>query len=330
MRLMQAELENGGRAVIATDEGNSYVVPGVTTVYELALRAAAEKTPLEEVVRRAGRGEAADPAALLAEGRVLPPIDHPDPAHLIVSGTGLTHLGSAASRDAMHKKMAETGEENMTDSMKMFRLGVEGGKPAPGQAGVQPEWFYKGDGTMVARPGGPILSPAFADDAGEEPEVAGVYIIGEDGTPYRIGFALCNEFSDHVMERKNYLYLAHSKLRQCGLGPELRLGPLPGTVEGTCRIRRGDDLVFDKPFITGEENMSHSIANLEAHHFKYPLFRRVGDVHVHSFGTATASFADGVRTEPGDVFEIESEEFGLPLTNRLVIAPAEAVSVTQL
>src|SRR5690606_30718509 len=111
------------------------------------------------------------------------------------------------------QKMAGTDETNLTDTMRMFRLGVEGGKPAEGQSGVQPEWFYKGDGTMVARPGGPLQSPSFADDAGEEPEVAGVYVIGEDGTPFRIGFTLCNEFSDHVMERKNYLYLAHSKLR---------------------------------------------------------------------------------------------------------------------
>lgn len=330
MRLMQVELESGGRGVVATDEGKSWLVAGITTVYELARRAAAEKVPMEDLVRQAGRSDDADPAAFLAAGKVLPPIDHPDPAHLLVSGTGLTHLGSAATRDAMHKKMAGTDETNLTDTMKMFRLGVEGGKPAEGEEGVQPEWFYKGDGTMVARPGGPLMSPSFADDGGEEPEVAGVYIIGEDGTPYRVGFALCNEFSDHVMERKNYLYLAHSKLRQCGFGPELRLGPLPGHVEGTCRIRRGDTFVFDKPFVTGEENMSHSIANLEAHHFKYPLFRRSGDVHVHSFGTATLSFANGVKTEPGDVFEIESPEFGLPLTNRLEVAPAESVHVTPL
>jgi hypothetical protein len=50
--------------------------------------------------------------------------------------------------------------------------------------------------------------------------------------------------------------------------------------------------------------MSHSLANLEHHHFKYALFRRPGDVHVHFFGTATLSFSDGVKTEEGDMFEI--------------------------
>ena len=48
--------------------------------------------------------------------------------------------------------------------------------------------------------------------------------------------------------------------------------------------------------------MAHSLANLEYHHFKYPGFRRPGDVHVHFFGTATLSFADGIRTQEGDRF----------------------------
>jgi len=144
-------------------------------------------------------------------------------------------------------------------------------------------------------------------------------VIGADGTPFRVGFSLSNEFSDHVMERRNYLYLAHSKLRPSAYGPEIRIGALPQDVRGTSRIRRGDAVIFEKPFLSGEANMSHSIANLEHHHFKYALFRQPGDVHVHMFGTATLSFAEGVTTEPGDQFEISAPEFGLPLRNRLAI-----------
>ena len=135
--------------------------------------------------------------------------------------------------------------------------------------------------------------------------------------PVRIGFALGNEFSDHVTERQNYLYLAHSKLRPASLGPELLVGDLPADINGVSRIRRGKEVIWEKPFLSGEQNMAHTIANLEAHHFKYGLFRRPGDVHVHFFGTATLSFSDGVKTEKGDMFEIESEPFGLPLRNRL-------------
>ena len=211
--------------------------------------------------------------------------------------------------------------------MKMFKLGLEGGKPAKGGVGVQPEWFYKGDGSTLVRPGGDLVSPSFALDGGEEPEIVGVYVISNEGAPVRVGFALGNEFSDHVMERQNYLYLAHSKLRPSSFGPELLIGDPPLDVSGVSRIRRGKEVIFEKPFLSGEQNMSHTIANLEAHHFKYAQFRRPGDVHFHFFGTATLSFSDGVKTEKGDVFEIEAAPFGLPLRNRLWAGKAEKAKV---
>jgi hypothetical protein len=244
----------------------------------------------------------------------LVPLDHPDPAHCILSGTGLDHLGSAQARDAMHARL-NSGE--LTDSMKMFKLGLEGGKPAPGEIGVQPEWFYKGDGSWLVAPGQPLVSPAFALDGGEEPELVGLYVINPVGTVLRVGFALGNEFSDHILERQNYLYLAHSKLRNSSFGPELRLGEPPANVVGRSRLLRDGEEVWSGEFLTGEANMTHTIANLEHHHFKYAGFRRPGDVHCHYFGTATLSFAAGVTAQPGDVFEIAAPEFGRPLRNPL-------------
>ena len=228
--------------------------------------------------------------------------------------------------------MHRVARENLqpTDSMKMFLMGVEGGKPEKGHAGVQPEWFYKGDGSQLVSPDSPLLSPTFACDAGEEPELTGVYLIDDMGNPVRLGFALGNEFSDHVTERGNYLWLAHSKLRPAAVGPELWVGDLPADVRGTSRILRNGTVIWQKPFLSGESNMSHSIANLEHHHFKYDLFRRPGDVHIHFFGTATLSFSDGVRTEPGDVFEIEAAPFTLPLRNQLVAAAASAFTIKVL
>ena len=152
----------------------------------------------------------------------------------------------------------------------------------------------------------------------------------ERGSPVRIGFALGNEFSDHLTERQNYLWLAHSKLRPASLGPELLVGELPLDIQGVSRIRRGRKVIWERAFLSGEQNMAHSIANLEAHHFKYRLFRRPGDVHVHFFGTATLSFSEGVRTQKGDVFEIQSEVFGLPLRNRLTAEKAARIKVRSL
>jgi hypothetical protein len=329
MRLVQLRTSDGQRAVATLDDSaRGRIIQGVATSYELASRAIAAKLSLEAMAAQLGLGESVDVRIALAEGRVLAPLDHSDAAHLIVTGTGLTHLGSAEGRDAMHKKLS--GEDTLTDSMRMFKLGLESGKPAPGQEGAQPEWFYKGDGGSVVAPEADFASPAFAQDGGEEPEIVGLYLVGPDGTPHRLGFALGNEFSDHVTEKFNYLWLAHSKLRQCSFGPELRTGALPGAVTGRSRVRRGNEIIFDKPFLSGEDNMSHTIANLEAHHFKYAGFRRPGDVHVHFFGTATLSFSAGVKTEAGDVFEIEADAFLFPLRNALGSALAVPFAVAAL
>lgn len=327
MHLIQYYDDKGNRAVGVTNDGQTRQVKGVTSVYELVQGAFSTVGGLPAAVEARGVGETIDKQLLAKEGRLLAPIDHPDPAHLHVTGTGLTHLGSAATRDAMHKANGEKPAGELTDSMKMFRMGLENGKPAPGEKGVQPEWFYKGNGHIVVNPEQAIPSPSFALDAGEEPEIAGIYVIDPEGRPRRLGFALGNEFSDHVTERINYLYLAHSKLRACSFGPELRVGDLPRHIEGMSRIFRDGQVLWEKPFLSGEDNMSHTIANLEYHHFKYDLFCQPGDVHVHMFGTATLSFADGISTKPDDVFEIEESQFGLALRNPVRVEEEKPVVI---
>ncbi len=321
-----------GNIIVAVREegGQARAVNNAGSVYALAMEAANGGKSLADVIAAHGQGDAVDLDEAYAEGRFLPPITHPDPAHLHLTGTGLTHLGSAATRDSMHKKANESSEETLTDSMKMFKMGLENGKPKPGEKGVQPEWFYKGNGNVATAPGAALVSPSFALDGGEEPEMAGIYVISDQGETFRIGFAVSNEFSDHVTERINYLYLAHSKLRPASFGPEIRIGAPPSDIRGMSRILRDGKVIFEKPFLSGEDNMSHTFANLEYHHFKYGLFRAPGEVHVHMFGTATLSFADGVKPEAGDVFEIEAEGFGLPLRNALRVEMEEPVAIHQL
>ncbi|WP_269845916.1 AraD1 family protein [Sphingomonas mollis] len=325
LSLLQFRDASGNRGVAALGEDRvPRRVTGATSVRALAQGAIDAGHDLAAAVAAAGLGDVVD----LDQVTLLAPIDHDDPAHCILTGTGLTHLGSAEGRDQMHR--AAKADAAPTDSMKMFLMGVEGGKPAAGTEGAQPEWFYKGNGLSLVAPGQPLVSPAFAKDAGEEPEIAGVYLVASDGTPVRIGFALANEFSDHVTERGNYLWLAHSKLRPAAIGPELLVGELPQEVIGTSRIIRDGATLWEKPFLSGEANMSHSLANLEHHHFKYALFRAPGDVHVHFFGTATLSFSDGVTTQEGDVFEIEAAPFALPLRNTVATDTHSPVAVRAL
>jgi len=150
VRLAQFIDENDRRALAVTARGESRLVKGARTALDLARQAIAEGVPLRKLVADRGVGKPVDLARALKERRVLAPIDHKDPAHVVVTGTGLTHLGSAEGRDKMHKDLADPSK--LTDSMRMFKLGLEGGKPGRNETGAQPEWFYKGDGSTLAAP----------------------------------------------------------------------------------------------------------------------------------------------------------------------------------
>jgi hypothetical protein len=336
------------------------------SLYALAAEAIGTSTPLSDLVRQRATGEALDYDAIYAGAspwRLLPPIDHPDESsRCIVSGTGLTHIGSARDRHKMHDDAArnavaagqtpgqsstpaqaaaavmtspqtEAEAAPVTDSMRMFEAGLVGGRPAPGMIGVAPEWFHKGTGSMLRAHGEPLDVPSYAEDGGEEAELAGVYIIDPEGRPRRIGLAAGNEFSDHRFERKNYLNLAGSKLRACSLGPELVLAPaFDAAIPGEVWIERAGTRVWWKRIASGEAEMSHSLRNIEHHHFKFEDHRRPGDVHVHFFGAHSLSFGEGIALRDGDVMVVHFDGFGRALRNvvRVDSTPERPVEVDSL
>lgn len=332
MRLVQIA-RGPDRRVGLVEDGLIRLLNSHPTVYALATEAISKGARLTEAAANAAGHDTLDYDAIYAgqsEWRLLPPFDHPsDPARCLVSGTGLTHKASAENRAAMHQAAATV----ITDSMRMYQLGIEGGRPEPGHIGVQPEWFYKGNGSVLKAHGEELPIPSFADDGGEEPEIAGAYLIAPDGRPYRVGLMIGNEFSDHKMEKKNYLYLAPSKLRNCSVGPELIIGDTSfDECTGTVTIFRKQAVLWSQRIYSGEKNMSHSIANLEHHHFKYDEHRRPGDVHIHFFGADAFSFGEGIALEAGDVMEVSFPQFGRPLRNPLKIStePNELISVRSL
>lgn len=331
IRLVQ--LRSGStRAVALVDEPNLRVLVGVTSMYALAQAALYASKPLEDIVRRRAHGATLaydDIYKGRSEWRLVVPIDHPeDEARCLVSGTGLTHLGSAENRNAMHGK----SDAELTDSMRMFRAGLEGGRPAPGAIGAAPEWFYKGNGGNLRAPNDPLDVPAFAGDGGEEAEIAGVYVIDHAGQPRRIGLCCGNEFSDHIFERTNYLNLASSKLRTCAIGPELVIGAAFTTVTGRVAIERAGGEIWSRAIATGNEEMCHTVANIEHHHFKFPMHRRAGDLHVHFFGAHSLSFGQGIVLEDADVMVVQFDGFGRALRNpvRKTAEPDRVVAVDSL
>jgi len=326
------------RCVAVVVEPHVRLLTGTQTIYELAQAADIGGGSLAKVIQQRETEERLDYEPIYSaqsDWKLLPPVDHPgEPARGLVSGTGLTHLGSAKNRQAMHSgtgvPLVSDRQDACatTDSMKMFRWGVEGGKPAPGKIGIAPEWFYKGNGTVLRAHGQPLEVPSFAEDGGEEAEIAGIYFIGADGTPRRIGMAIGNEFSDHKFEKKNYLNLAGSKLRNCSLGPELVVDPQFDSVPGNVAIIRAGKVVWSQDILTGENEMCHSLANLEHHHFKFEAHRRPGDLHVHYFGACSLSFGAGIELADGDVMEITFRGFGRALRNPLRIQRGESGLIT--
>jgi hypothetical protein len=320
------------RRVALVDEPHLRLLGDCRSIYDLARGTLAVGMKLTDAVHERATEDILD-YDLIHSGRsdwsVLPPIDHPnEPARCMISGTGLTHMGSAHNRQAMHA----TKEEELTDSMKMFRWGLEGGRPAPGTIGTSPEWFYKGTGTTLRAHGEPLDIPSYAQDGGEEAEIAGIYLIGPDGQPCRLGMAAGNEFSDHRFEKTNYLNLASSKLRTCALGPEVVIDPEFESVPVEVIIERAAGVLWSKTFRTGEAAMCHSLQNIEYHHFKFEAHRRPGDVHVHFFGTDCLSFGDGIQLEHGDIIQLAFEGFGRPLRNpvRLAASSPDFIDVIPL
>lgn len=318
MRLIQLYHSKKGRRLALVEEPHLHLISEkYKSSYSLFKDAINNKPSVETLIRKYATSQTLEYDKIYGgadQWKILPAFDHPyNPLACMLSGTGLTHRASAENREKMHKRMSQ--DDELTDSMEIYVWGEKGGKPDPGQIGVQPEWFFKGNGTALHGHGDPLTVPPYAKDGGEEPEIAGIYLIGKDGSPYRVGFAIANEFSDHVMEKKNYLYLAPSKLRTPAIGPELVLTPDFGHITGTVSVKREGKKIWIKGIKSGEQNMSHSLSNLEHHHFKYDQHRIPGTVHIHFFGADAFSFGENIQLQHNDIMSISFDGFGRTLQN---------------
>lgn len=321
MNLIQLQHPLSGRRVGLVQEPFVILLdPSITSTYQFFMECIALSKGVGESIEKVLSKEQLEYSTICesnGDWKMLPPVDCPNDAmKCMLSGTGLTHKASATNRQKMHE---QEKVQSLTDSMKMYLWGEEGGKPGPNEIGVQPEWFYKGNGLNLKGHAQTLVVPIYADDGGEEPEIAGVYLISEKGIPHRLGFVQANEFSDHVMERKNYLYLAPSKIRNCSIGPELVLNASFDSIPGTVSLLRGGKEYWSRPIRTGEEAITHSLANLEYHHFKYEQHRIPGQLHIHFFGADAFSFGENIKLQHGDEMCVSFQNMGRPLINPIAI-----------
>lgn len=315
-KIVQILDKQGNIKIAKVQEPYLIIIKNYFTVYDLAHFAIQNNLNIVEIIEQNLSDEVLDYDQVYlgkSEYSLILPIHHPiDVRFCMVSGTGLTHKASAENRQKMHDAL-ESNSAN--DSIKMYQIGVEGGKPENGEIGAQPEWFYKGNGSVLRAHNEVLSVPNYGNDGGEEPEIATIYINDKIGVPHRIGYTIGNEFSDHVMEKKNYLYLAPSKIRNCAIGPELILAEPLKDISGTVSIIRKGQTIWQKDVKTGEDNMCHSLQNLEYHHFKYDNHRIPGDLHIHFLGTQAFSFGAGLVLENDDQMVIDFGKISRPLIN---------------
>ena len=181
MRLIQF-LDPGNRprvGVIHVSGEQVATLRDFTSTYDLAQAAIADESTIEELVRleRARRR-----ATLRAAARRRTRPAAADPCR----SDSLPRFGHGA--DAPRQRQlarcdARQGEGGgRRESRSPIRCACSSGAsraagPAAGEAGAQPEWFYKGNGRIVVGCGAPIVAPDFALDYGEEPELVGLYVI---------------------------------------------------------------------------------------------------------------------------------------------------------
>src|SRR5579859_1166059 len=93
------------RRVALVEEPNIRLLDNCSSIYELASIAIAAGMKLSDVVRQRARHEGVDYDPIYegrSEWRLLPAMDHPEKLErCLISGTGLTHLGSARGRQSM-------------------------------------------------------------------------------------------------------------------------------------------------------------------------------------------------------------------------------------
>ena len=191
----------------------------------------------------------------------------------------------------MHKAAAAARPPN---SMRMFLMGVEAGKPRTVAPAASPNGSTRATAAASSAPARTCTHPTSRSMAGGAGDRRHLYHRPRR-QPAAAGLCACQRILGPCDGARQ---LSMAGPFQASPGVDRSRAAVRRTAPAMCAAPAGScataRAIWEKPFLSGEANMSHSIANLEHHHFKYGLCRRPGDVHVHFFGTATLSFADGV------------------------------------
>ena len=179
----------------------------------------------------------------------------------------------------------------------------------------EPPWFYKGNGAHLRAHGEALTIPAFGLSGAEEAELVGIYVIGPDGAPHRVGITPGNEFADPALASTDARMLSHAKIRTCAIGPELVLDAAFDDARGSVRVEREGAVIWSRDVATGEAHALFPLADVERNLFQYDAHRVPGDAHVHYLGGSLSSFGEDIRLQGGDQVVVEWRGYGRALRN---------------
>lgn len=286
MKLIEFSYDRRYIGLLETDNDSQIHLIETEYLYELILFCLNNRIPFIDYLKT--RAKKKWPfKALTHSVRFHVPLNPNNPLLSFVSGVGLTH------RRRLHAK-----------KKKIY----------------QPEWFYKGNGTILKSTNTVLEIPDFSRSASEEAELVMIYVVDNKQVPHCIGYALGNEFSDPKLAKENHLYFSQAKLRNCAVGPELIVGAPPANVSLTITIHRQNKILWQDKTDTGTKNMFFSIEQIENLLFRHQQFLHPGMVHYLFLGADKTSYSSDIPLQAGDSVSISSELFTFNLVSPIVTA----------
>ena len=95
IKLIQFINGNGLPCVGVVNVDKIEILHGIKSTYELFVETQQDASKIGDIIPGLLSGKYEDYNMISEERRLLLPLNHPDPYHTWITGTGLTHLGSA-------------------------------------------------------------------------------------------------------------------------------------------------------------------------------------------------------------------------------------------
>ncbi|MCM1011819.1 fumarylacetoacetate (FAA) hydrolase [Brevibacterium sp. XM4083] len=221
-----------------------------------------------------------------------------------------------ATVDRLIPALPRDGRESLVSGfMRTHRSKFEDSEPEG--SGFPPNWFFKGFGSWLKLDGENLVVPQRAVALIEEPELVVVYINDDEGTPHYVGYTFGNDLCDIGLHRQNPGWNPYCKLCDTAILDGIRTGRPPAHAEGTTRISRDSQPVWEGTFDCGEDALQFPVDAMVSHLFTFPAMHRPGMVNYIYLGADLASFHDGFRIADKDTISISIPEHGVNLTNTI-------------